>query len=160
MMAWTELVPLPEAELAHLDFAAVNLACAAGLPGADGLDAPRCRAALDAWSAHVHSETLRAAHQFTSDPAAFEHSWAYFRTLVLVTVLQEDFGVGYNTGLVERDDFFSDAANLFLHGVLQGRGGTCSSLPLAYVAVGRRLGYPLRLVQTKNHVFARWDDAA
>jgi hypothetical protein len=27
-----------------------------------------------------------------------------------------------------------------------------------YVAVGRRLGYPLRLVQTHSHLFARWDD--
>jgi hypothetical protein len=26
-----------------------------------------------------------------------------------------------------------------------------------YVAVGRRLGYPLKLVTTKAHVFARWE---
>lgn len=36
--------------------------------------------------------------------------------------------------------------------------GTCSSLPVLYVVVGRRLGYPLKLVTAKNHLFVRWDD--
>jgi hypothetical protein len=46
---------------------------------------------------------------------------------------------------------------LFLHGLTQGRGGTCLSMPVAYVAVGRRLGYPLKLVTAKGHLFARWE---
>ncbi len=46
----------------------------------------------------------------------------------------------------------------FLHGIIEGRGGTCASLPVLYVAVGRRLGYPLQLVTTAHHLFARWDD--
>lgn len=37
-------------------------------------------------------------------------------------------------------------------------GGTCVSMPVLYVAVARRLGYPVKLVTTKEHVFARWDD--
>lgn len=158
MLPWHQLVRLSDAELSGHELAAINLACAAGLPGAEDLDVRLCLAVLDTWAERVGKETVRASPQFRKEPLAFEDSWAYFRVLVLATVLQEDFGVGYNAGLVERDDFFSDAANLFLHGVLQGKGGTCSSLPLVYVAVGRRLGYPLRLVQTKGHVFARWDD--
>jgi hypothetical protein len=157
---WPLLVPLPEAELASRDFAAVNLACAAGLPGAEGLDLERCLLAPDVLARHVERETARAAHQFRDDPAAFENSPAYFRALVLATVLQEDCGVRYEPALIDRDDFFHDAANLFLHGVLQGKGGTCSSLPPFYVAVGRRLGYPMKLALTKGHVFARWDDPA
>jgi hypothetical protein len=30
--------------------------------------------------------------------------------------------------------------------------------PVLYVAVGRRLGYPLKLVRAVRHLFARWDD--
>jgi len=45
-----------------------------------------------------------------------------------------------------------------LHGMVGGPGGTCASMPIMYVAVGRRLGYPLKLVQTRGHLFARWDD--
>jgi hypothetical protein len=158
MVSWASLVGLTDAELAGHDIAAVNLACAAGLPGAEGLDAAPCLAQLDAWAEHVGRETARCAAQFERAPAAFGDSWAYFRVLVLATVLQQDCGVRYEPTLIERDDFFADARNLFLHGVLQGQGGTCSSLPPVYVAVGRRLGYPLRLVQTNSHLFARWDD--
>jgi hypothetical protein len=35
--------------------------------------------------------------------------------------------------------------------------GTCSSLPVLYVAIGRRLGYPLKLATTKSHLFIRWE---
>jgi len=38
------------------------------------------------------------------------------------------------------------------------RMGTCSSMPVLYTAVGRRLGYPLKLVTTKSHLFLRWED--
>ena len=30
-------------------------------------------------------------------------------------------------------------------------------MPVLYVAVGRRLGYPLKLVRAKSHMFVRWD---
>jgi len=59
--------------------------------------------------------------------------------------------------LVDRDDFFHEPRNLFLHGVIESGRGTCTSLPTFYLAVGRRLGYPLKLVRTKSHRFARWE---
>jgi hypothetical protein len=31
-------------------------------------------------------------------------------------------------------------------------------MPVFFVAVGRRLGYPLKLVRAKGHLFARWDE--
>jgi hypothetical protein len=52
----------------------------------------------------------------------------------------------------------------FVHGIIHGEGGTCASLPVVYVAVGRRLCYPLKLVEAKGekdlygHQFCRWDD--
>jgi hypothetical protein len=42
---------------------------------------------------------------------------------------------------------------------LNHAAGTCSSLPVLQVAVGRRLGYPLKLVTTKGHLFVRWEGA-
>jgi hypothetical protein len=153
-----QLALLTEAELAELDCATINLACATGLPGAEDLDVSHCLAVLDGWAGHVGQETARCAVQFEREPGAFGNSWAYFRVLVLATVLQQDCGVHYDPTLIDRDDFFADARNLFIHGVLEGQGGTCSSLPPVYVAVGRRLGYPLKLVQTSSHLFARWDD--
>ena len=33
-------------------------------------------------------------------------------------------------------------------------------MPVLYVALGRRLGYPVKLVSTKAHLFLRWDSPA
>src|SRR5439155_18651316 len=35
----------------------------------------------------------------------------------------------------------------------------CASMPVLYVAVGRRLGYPVRLVAAKSHLFVRWESS-
>jgi hypothetical protein len=79
--------------------------------------------------------------------------------MVLVTVLQRDLGVHYSPRFNDMPDsqFFAKPEHLFIQGVLQNREGTCSSLPPTFAAVGRRLGYPLKLVTTFRHVFLRWD---
>ena len=56
------------------------------------------------------------------------------------------------------DPDFSDSRDLFIHGLVYGPGGTCIRCPSLYAAVGRRLGYPLKLVESKGHLFVRWDD--
>lgn len=92
-------------------------------------------------------------------PGSENNSEGKFRAAWMVTVLQRDLGVHYPQELIAMDDrsFLSRSDHLFIHGIIQGKGGTCSSLPLLYAAVGRRLGYPLKLVHCKKHVFLRWD---
>ena len=89
------------------------------------------------------------------------HSEAYFRSLCLITVPQRDLGVRYNPAKIP-SEARNGAADMFLFGIIQGEGGTCASLPVAWAAVGRRLGYPIKLVSTMReraaHLFARWDD--
>jgi hypothetical protein len=162
MLHFGQFVHLSDTELAAQDIAVVNLTCAAGLPGAEHVDIGRCLAVLDGWAAHVGRETDRCAGQFQRDPAAFGNSWGYFRTLMLVTVLHQDLGVYYNPERMRDPDgegFFRDAGDVFIHGVLTGRGGTCASIPVVCAAVGRRLGYPLKLVSAAGHLFARWEEA-
>lgn len=60
--------------------------------------------------------------------------------------------------MADLDSPAPDSRDDFIHGVIQARGGSCASLPVLYVAVGRRLGYPMRLAKTARHLFARWDD--
>jgi hypothetical protein len=78
--------------------------------------------------------------------------------LALVTVLQRDLGVRYYAPFSQGDYDARDSRNLFLHGLLSGHGGTCVTMPVLYIAIGRSLGYPLHLVQAKEHLFARWDE--
>lgn len=150
-----------------LDIAQANLLCAQGLNGAQNLDVDRCLATLDEWAKHVAVETARTFHQFKANPQEFRNSEGYFRMLLLVSVLQQDCGVRYNPARMSSPEqaepdsvFFADAQDLFLHGILGPRRmGTCVSMPVLYVTVGRRLGYPLKLVTAKGHLFARWEGA-
>jgi len=162
-----ELIALAVAELGSVDIAQINLLCAQGLPGSEDLDISRCVAIRDAMAARVRTETERHYYRFQRNPSEFENSEGFFRMIMLGVVLAEDFGVKFNPGkrvTAEEsrigDGFFKDARDVFLHGLLgPKRQGTCSSLPVLQVAVGRRLGYPLKLVTTKGHLFVRWEDA-
>lgn len=148
----------PEA-IAGSDIARLNLACAVGLPGAQQLDVAGTIAELDRWAEHVKAETERNFHRFRAQPGEFQNSEAYFRALMLIVALQGDLGVHYNPARISEPDF-TNSKDLFLHGmVADANGGTCVSMPVLYVAIGRRLGYPMRLTLTKGHVFARWDGA-
>ena len=155
-----ELLALSPAQLEKVDVARMNLLCAQGLPGAEKLDTDRidqCLATLDGWAERVRSETQRYLHKFRENPAEYQHSEGYFRMLMLVTVLQQDLGVRYNAKR-ERQVDFANARDLFIHGMIDDdNGGTCVSMPVLYTAITRRLGYPVRLVTTKAHLFCRWD---
>ena len=148
-----------DAEMAQVDIARLNLSAAEGLPGAEGLDVDATIAELDRWATHVASETERNIHRFRENPGEYDNSESYFRALMLIVVLQGDLGVHYNQSRIGEPDF-TNSKDLFLHGMVgDANGGTCVSMPVLYVAIGRRLGYPMKLALTKGHVFARWDGA-
>jgi len=162
----SELLEMPAEGLADVDIAERNLLCATGLPGTKDLDIPHRLATLDRWAKRVRAETERHVYR-AHDPRwaeHYRHSEAYLRAEFLLQVLQQDLGVRYD--MTSSDDFsFADPRVAFLHGMVPAggqsvsdtMGGTCASMPVLYVAVGRRLGYPLKLVATDSHVFARWD---
>jgi hypothetical protein len=160
VLDWKDLVRLPEGELARQDIAAVNLACAAGLPGSEQIDVRACLHRLEEWARQVRRYTEACLPDFHRRPAAFNNSEAYFRILCLVTALQRDLGLRYNPAKIP-DHAPLDTADVFIHGALFGDGGTCGSMAVVYTAVGRRLGYPLKLVKARRgeygHLFPRWD---
>jgi hypothetical protein len=127
------------------------------LPGAESLDIPRCLATLDRWTCRVQQFASQHAHRFNRDPAAFEHQHGLFLFLCLVTVLKhsDHVGVGYSPSAIGNYNF-SDSRDDFLHGVLTRKLGTCISLPVLFVAIGRRLRWPLHLAIAKRHVFCQW----
>jgi hypothetical protein len=141
---------------------------AQGLPAAEDIDVAESLRALDAMAERVRTETDRHLYRFHRNPAEFENSQGYFRMLMLAVVLAEDFQIHYASDKIATaadarpdDRFFANSETLFLHGLTGPRHeGTCSSLPVLYVAVGRRLGYPLKLVTTKGHMFVRWENGA
>ncbi len=155
-LEWRDLVRLSDRDLARVDIALVNLACAAGLPGSDQIDIDHCLRVLDSWAWQTRCFTERVmplSHDGRSD---YPDSEPRFRIQALVTYLQRDLGLRFRMDR-RSDDAVYEPADSFLHGIIQGQGGTCGSLPVLYVAVGRRLGYPLMLAMTRGHLYVRWD---
>lgn len=155
-----DFVAMTDEQLAREDLAMVNLLCALGLPGAENLDIGSCLKTLDKWAATIKQETDRHLYR-VRDPRfrdVYKGSEAYFRVSMMLQVLQEDLGVHYNKQRATDVDF-TNSKDLFLHGLVGNKnGGTCVSMPVLYVAMGRRLGYPMKLALAKAHVYCRWED--
>jgi len=158
------------AELSHesveeIDVALLNLIAANGLPGAKELDFNAILDTLDEWAEKVKVEIWR--HIYRHDPRtlgppteySYGNSIARFFCWYLLQVLQEDCGVCYHPDR-KFDPDFCEPEDVFIHGMIVegGQGGTCASMPVVYVAVGRRMGLPLYHVSTRGHLFFRWDD--
>jgi hypothetical protein len=170
------LLALPTNQLENVDIARIDLLCAEGLPGAKDLDIEKCVETLDGWARYVKSETEANYHRFVEHPENFKNSLGRYRMAVMAAVLCQDLRVQYNPKrekeLFEHDfftqgepygeaerSFFSDSSDIFLHGLLSDkRYGTCASLPYLYVAVGRRLGYPVSIAQTHVHGYVYYDE--
>lgn len=158
-----ELLVLSPADLEKCDLARMNLLCAEGLPGSEDLKIDGTLTTLDSWAKHVKSETDRNFHHFQENPKEFNNSEGYYRALLLITVVQQDFNVHYNPAHITTPDapepdntFFADSKDLFLHGLISPRAmGTCISMPVFYVAIGQRLGYANQVNQYNQQIQAR-----
>jgi hypothetical protein len=107
------------------------------------------------------TETQREG--FLRDTQKYDNSSAYFHTESMLYALWKYLGIRYNPERIPVDSpFYLEDA--YIHGAIFGNGGTCASLPILYAAIGRRLGYPIKLVHAfatamrVGHRFARWDD--
>jgi hypothetical protein len=155
------------AQIEQCDIGLMNLLCAESLASAEDMSVDKSLPLLEAWAKHVKAEMERHLYRFRKNREQFQNSEGYFRMLMMAVVLYEDFGVRYNSNRMSNstqpranDGFFADSREVFLHGLLgPRRTGTCSSMPVLYVALGRRLGYPLKLVKAKGHLFARWESS-
>ena len=162
-----ELLSLSPAELERCDIALMNLLCATGLKGAEDLDVQKCLKTLDGWTAQVKWETQRHEYRFNEHKSDFQNSYGRYRMMMLGTVLAQDLGIRYTPGLVVPQlsgqtptmGSSEDSRNFFIHGLLgEKHQGTCASMPLLYVAIGRRLGYPVNLASTAYHLYVRYEE--
>ncbi len=153
------VLSMSDAELSKVDLGYLNLLCSSGLPGSNPTDLETCRKKLDDWTRSIQLHTENNLYKFRKNPSEYEGREGFYRMLMLISVLQQDLGVQYNKDRIRQVDF-RRSQDLFIHGMILGgqEGGTCVSMPALYTTIARRLGYPVKLVLAKAHVFCRWDD--
>jgi hypothetical protein len=167
-----DLLKLPDDQIEQLDIGLIDLLGAEGLPGSEHLDIQQSLNTLDQWAQYVQAQTRNNFHQFEENPDKFKSSLVRYRMALMAAVLTKQLGMHYNperekqlenghTLRTEADElsFFADSSDLFLHGLLsENRYGTCASMPFLYVAIGRRLGYPVTLATTRSHFYVRYEE--
>jgi hypothetical protein len=171
-----QLLSLPPEQLEKVDLARIDLLLAEGLPSSENLDVEQCLKTLDEWASEVKEETERNYHRFVEHPEKFKNSLGNYRMAVMAAVLCQDLRVHYDPQrekeLFENNyftqsqsyskaeqHFFSDASDFFLQGLVSDkRYGTCASMPYLYVAIGRRLGYPVSIAGAYTHNYVYYDE--
>ena len=169
LQSYGDILAASPDDLQGQDIALMNLLCGAGLHDTSNMEIADCLSTLDDWAKHAEKEIERNFYRFQSDSEQFQNSEAQYRMAMLLTVIQQDFNVCYNPKLIAKPSienlqdkgFYENAADIFLQGILSSsRMGSCSSMPVLYVALARRLRYPVKLVAAKGHLFCRWDSKA
>lgn len=79
-----------------------------------------------------------------------------YRIRVLNSYLYKIYGMQYD----KNDPYVEKDQNRFINGILDNQKGSCVSMPLFYLSVAQRLGYPVYAVSAPQHIFLRYTDPA
>jgi len=161
-----ELLAMPSEELEQQDIAVVNLVCAQGLYGAKNLDINKCLEQIDVWATQARILLSEREFMFHQAPERSNYSINRWRCGGLGLFLSKIIGLSYHpdrrnlkSGGIYDTHHFQDSRDFMIHGlILEKNRGTCASMPVLYAAIARRLGYPIKFVRTRNHLFLRWVD--
>ena len=161
-----DLFEMPVENLDRVDIGRMNIICARNVTRTEVLDTAKYVAKLDEWAIIAKRLEQKYLPAFKKHAARYDNSLAKFKAVTLALTIQQDLKCGYNIDLITSGAmndlrsrrFFRNPDDIFITGLLKRGKGTCSSLPVLFVALGRRLHYPVYLAHTKGHLYCRWDD--
>jgi hypothetical protein len=154
-----ELAALSAEKLVSVDPLILNLCVARELPPLVDLNVRRYAAELDDRAAQLASYLPGAEAEFARSPGDWKNDIDFFHMGLLCWFVDEILGIRYHED--QRDlktVLYIDPGDLFLHGLIDTRRGTCANMPALHVALAWRLGWPASLACAHWHVFCRFDD--
>ena len=161
-----DLLEMPVENLDRVDIGRMNIICARNVIRDEVLDTEKYVARLDEWAETAGCIEQKYLPAYEKNAARYDNSLAKFKAVTLALTIQQDLKCGYNMELIRSGAmndlrsprFFRNPDDVFITGLLKRGKGSCSSLPVLFVALGRRLHYPVFLAHTKGHLYCRWDD--
>ena len=144
--------PLPNAELerlANLKENDIDIGTTAFVLASEAfpdLDIQRYSAQLDRLAGEIRqfTETMR--------PRTTDSTKPDYPIRAMNTYFYKRQGFHY-----DRDDMYAlQLKNRYLNGTLDAKAGSCTTLPLLYLALAQRLGYPVYPVAAPQHLFCRY----
>jgi hypothetical protein len=154
-----DLIGQSDSVLAAIDPLEINLLVARGIPACRDLPIESYQRTADGWAVDLASRLAVFEDQFHESPDAWKNDIRFFRLGVLCWYLAEILGIRYREDQRELQAIsYTDPSDLFVHGVMDTRQGTCGNLAALHVAIAWRLGWPLHLACAGPHIFCRYDD--
>ena len=128
-------------ELSNVDIIRMNLIVAREIE--PSIDISYFERLIDQMAEHVKLQIDFNEPFFEKYKADFDGSKEKWICTMIWQIITEDFGLGYLKGKLDDLDH-SQPWQKFVHGLLTRREGTCCTLPVLYLAIAQRLGYPRR----------------
>ncbi|MCC6677436.1 MAG: hypothetical protein IT436_09850 [Phycisphaerales bacterium] len=149
-----DLVAMSDAELEAMDPLVMNMVVAKGVPDLAGIDFAKYAKVVDGWAERIGAALVAREPGEAATSPAYQADPDIWRTGGMAMALAgSSIGIGYS-----RDVKLTNHADLFVPGLIDTKRGTCSNMPVLYMAVARRLGWPLKAVVAADHMWCRWDD--
>jgi hypothetical protein len=145
---------MSDEQLRRVDPLVMNLAVARGVPEYGRIDVRKYVSAVDAWAAMI-AEANRLAEPHAAGDSAYEHDRRVWLAGGMDTMLAGPrCRVTYTKAKLDP----ARPGQQFVCGLIDTRQGTCATMPVLYMSIGHRLGWPIRAVVARDHMWARWDD--
>jgi hypothetical protein len=156
-----DFVSASDAELTAIDPLELNLIVAKGAER--DLNIPRYKAMADEWAEAILAEMPTAEEHFHQIPRRWLNDIRYARLAVMACYVNDVLRMSYHESHDEdqkhnRPPRYTRPGDLFLHGLMDTRLGTCANMPMLHVALGWRLGWPVSLACVGSHSVFRYDD--
>lgn len=153
-MTADDLAALTDAQLEAMDPLVVDLIVARGIPGLETLDIAKYATVVDDWARRIDAAN-RAAERFCKNEPTYKVSREFWMAGGMAVMLANPaFGISYTTEHLDN----AKPEQQFVHGLIDKKTGTCATMPVLYMAIGHRLGWPIHAVVSRDHMWARWDD--
>jgi hypothetical protein len=148
-----QMMSMSDSELDGLDPIVMDLAIARGIPECMELDVSKYVTTVDEWAIAIREKNSRDEAAGRTGPL-YRQSKKLWLAGGMAIELARTFGVRYTAEPLN----LSRPDQSFVYGAIERGTGTCASMPVLYLAIGRRLGWPIHAVVSNDHMWARWDD--
>ncbi len=159
-----ELLALPDDELEKVDVLELSMTVAREAKGYEHLDYDHYDEIIDDWANQFLLWLPTIEWKYDEDMERWQNDINYFRLVALCKWIDIAAGAKYvpkYRALYEKgiDSFiYTDLGHLLVFGLIDTREGTCATMPVLHVIMGRRCGWPVSLTCVKHHYMCRYDD--
>jgi hypothetical protein len=155
-----QLVGLTDEQLAEFDPLAVNLIVAKGVPRIADLDIRLYQEQVNAWTWDFANRYLPAwATVYEDQPESYGHNSRLFEVGMIQQFFTQEVRIRYREdgcdGIRIR---LLNPSDMFVNGLLDTLQGTCANMPVLYLALAWRMGWPVSLACNRAHYLVRYDD--